>query len=152
MNEGLEDLDDPTKNVGNPSGGLMWMRNCLEEWFCLELLRRIIARMISKASTNRTSNWPIETNQLSDQEQLLGKAKSDCKQITKNNCLARLANLAKAKTNWEAIDQTIRINVNIADGIRWGLELAKSLDQGLEIWTSQGLRTDKKSLWFRRLM
>ena len=42
--------------------------------------------------------------------------------------------LAKAKTNWEAIDQTITITANIPDGIGWGPELARGLDQGLKVW------------------
>ena len=37
--------------------------------------------------------------------------------MIENNGLARPAILAKAKTNWEAIDWTITITANIADGI-----------------------------------
>ena len=40
--------------------------------------------------------------------------------------------MVKAKTNQKAIDQTIIIIANIAEGIGWGPELAKGLDQGLE--------------------
>ena len=60
MDEGLEGLDDPAKSTGNPGGGPMWMRDCLGEWFRLELLRRMIARTISKTSTNQTNDQPTD--------------------------------------------------------------------------------------------
>ena len=94
MNEGLESLNDLAKSVGNLDGGPILMRDCLEEWFCLEPLRRKIAKMISKASTNRTNqpikltiDWSIPTDQ-----------------VIKNDSLARPATLAKAETNQEAIN------------------------------------------------
>ena len=64
--------------------------------------------------------------------------------------------LAKAKTNREAIDQTITITNNIADSIGWGLELVRGLDQGLEVWNRPGARSRLRRPWrfrrFRRLM
>ena len=62
-------------------------------------------------------HWPIETNRPSDQRQLIGEAKSTCKQVTENNGLARPTTLARAETSWETIDQTITITASIADSI-----------------------------------
>ena len=56
IDEGLEGLDDSAKSVGNLGGGPMWMRDCLGKEFRLKSLRKMIARMISKASTNQTNN------------------------------------------------------------------------------------------------
>ena len=58
MDKGLEGLDNLAKSTNNPGGNLMYMRDCSREWFCLELLKKMIARMISKASTNQTHDWP----------------------------------------------------------------------------------------------
>ena len=70
---------------------------------------------------------------LIDQKKLLDKAKNACKQIIKNNGLARPTTFAKAKTNQEAINQIVTIIINIADDIKWGTELARSLNQGLNV-------------------
>ena len=48
---------------------------------------------------------------------MLGEAKNACKQITEKDGLAKPKTLAKAQTNWAAIDETIIITANIADGI-----------------------------------
>ena len=47
---------------------------------------------------------PIETNRPSNRRQLIGKTESACKQITKNNGLARPTTLARAKTSQKTID------------------------------------------------
>ena len=60
---------------------------------------------------------PIETNQPTDWGWLIGEAKSARKQVTKNDGSARPMTLARAETSWEAIDRTITITVNVADGI-----------------------------------
>ena len=62
-------------------------------------------------------HWPIETNRLTDRGRLIGEAESACKQVTENNGSARPTTLARAKTSWEVIHQTITITANIADGI-----------------------------------
>ena len=43
MDEGLKDLDDPAKCSSNPDGGLILIRDHLEEWFRFELLKKMIA-------------------------------------------------------------------------------------------------------------
>ena len=48
---------------------------------------------------------------------MLKKAEKACKQISKNDGLAKPTTLAKAKTSQEAIDWIITITANIADGI-----------------------------------
>ena len=99
-------------------------------------------------------HWPIEINRPSNQgsligkannnsvpsnhEQLLGKAESARKQITENNDLVSPTTLAKAETNWKAIDQMITITANITDGIEWDSESARGLDQSLKIWNRSG--------------
>ena len=91
----------------------------------------MIARTILKASTNQTNDQPTNwTNQwikpTIDQSRPTDR-------VIENNGLARPATLAKTETNWEAIDQIITITANIVDGIGWGLESARDLDQGLEV-------------------
>ena len=83
-------------------------------------------------------DWPIETNRPNDRGWLIGEAESACDQVNENDGSARPMTLARAKTNWEAINRTISITANIADGIGWGSESARSLDQGLEVWNWLG--------------
>ena len=60
--------------------------------------------------TNQPSDWAQLIGQaninlaLSNQKQLFDKAKSACKQITKNDGLPRPTTLAKAKANRKSID------------------------------------------------
>ena len=107
--------------------------NCLQIKKLIELIEPI---------KQYWKHWPIKTNQpsnwgqliseaninsaSSNWKQLFGKAKSACEQIIENDGLARLTTLAKAETNQKAIDQTITITANIADGVRWGPELARN--------------------------
>ena len=75
----------------------------------------MIARTISKASTNQNNDRPTDqTNQ--PIEQTIDRSRPT-DQVIENDGLARPATLAKAKINREAIDQTITITANIADGI-----------------------------------
>ena len=60
---------------------------------------------------------PIETNRPTDRGRLIGEAESARQQVTENDGSVRPTTLARAKTSWEAIDRTITITANIADGI-----------------------------------
>ena len=98
---------------------------------------------------------PIETNQPANWGRLIGEAKSARKQITENDDSARPTTLARAKTSREAIYRIITITANIADGIGWGPESAKGLDQGLEVWNwsetrSRPRRSDTQRVDVRR--
>ena len=62
-------LDDPAMCAGDLDGGPMWMRDCLGERFRLEPLWRMIARTISKASSNQINDRPIKTYRPSDRRQ-----------------------------------------------------------------------------------
>ena len=81
---------------------------------------------------------PIKTNRPTDRGWLIGKAESVCEKVTENDGSARPTFLARAETSWEAIDQTITITTNIADGIGWVPESTRGLDQGLEVWNRSG--------------
>ena len=83
-------------------GGLIWMCDRLVEWFRLKPLKKMIARMISKASTNQTNNQ--STNSTNQPIKLTIDQLRPTNQVIENDGLARPATLAKAKTNWEAID------------------------------------------------
>ena len=131
MDEGLEGLDNPAKSASDPGGSLMWMRDCLGEWFRLKPLKRIITKTISKVLTNQTNNWPTDWSNQLIKPTINQSRQTD--QVIENDNLARPATLAKAKTNQKAIDQTITITANIADSIGWGLELARVLNQRLEV-------------------
>ena len=70
MDERLEVyLNDPVICASDLGGGSMWMRDRSGEWFCLEPLRRMIAKTISKASFDRTNDQPIKTYWPSDRGQ-----------------------------------------------------------------------------------
>ena len=86
------------------------------EWFCLEPLGKMIAKRISKASTNETKDRPIDWTNKPIKPTIDWLRPTNW--VIENDGLARPATLAKAKTNWEAIDWTITIPTNIADGIR----------------------------------
>ena len=93
IDKGLEGLHHPAKSAGNPGRDLMWMRDCSGEWFRLEPLRKMIARMISKASTHWTNNWPTnQTNQLIKLtiDQLIN-------QVIKNDGFARPRDFSKSQ-------------------------------------------------------
>ena len=136
IDEGLKSLDNPAVCACNPVEGPMWMRNWSGEWFRYEPLRRMIARTLLKTLTNRTNDWPI--NQTNQPIKLSIHQLRLIDWIIKNDGLARPLTLAKAKTNWEAIDQTITITANIANGIKWGLGLVIGMDQGLEVLNRPG--------------
>ena len=150
MEEGLEViLDDPAICAGDPGGSPIWMRDYSREWFRLEPLKRMIARMILKASTHWTNNRPTDQTNQPIKPMIDRLRPTD--QVIKNNGLARPATLAKAKTNWEALDRTITITANIADGIKWCLESVKGLDQGLQIWNRPGVKNQPRRPWrFKR--
>ena len=95
INKGLEGLDDSAKSAGNLVGGLMWMRDRSGEWFCLEPLRRMIARTISKASTNRTNNWPA--NQTNQPIKATINQLRPTNRVTENDGLARPGNFGKSR-------------------------------------------------------
>ena len=147
INQDQESLDNPAICAVNPGGGPIWMRDCLRKWFCLELLRKMIARTISKASTNQTNNQP--TNQINQPiEPIIDRSRST-NQVIKNTSSARPAILTKAKTNQKAIDQMITITANIADDIGWGPELARGLDHWLEVsnWSWTRSQPRKPHTW-----
>ena len=149
MDEDLKGLNDSAKNAGNPGRGPMWMRDRSGEWFRLKPPRRMIARTISKASTNQTNDQPTNWTNQSIKPTIDQLRPID--QVIENNGLASPATLAIAETNREAIDWTITITANIADGIGWGLELVRGLNQGLEVQNRLGTRSKPRRPWrFRR--
>ena len=86
------------------------MRDCSGEWFRLEPLRRMIARTISKASSDWTNNWPIKTYQISDRKQA-NNQKPSTNQVTEVKQFIREwldCNKANnlSESGWIAIDLT----------------------------------------------
>ena len=84
MNKDLEGLDNPAKSVSNPSGGPMWMRDCLGEWFCLESLKKMIVKTILKVSTNQTNDQSI--NQINQTIELTINRSRPTNQVINNDC------------------------------------------------------------------
>ena len=149
MNKDLKSPDNLAICADDPDGGPLWMCNYSREWFRLEPLKRMIIRTILKALTNQINKQPI--NQINQPIEPTIDRSRLTNQIIENDGLARPATLAKAETNQNAIDQIITIIANIAHRIRWGLELATSLDQELEVWNRLGVWSQpRKLLRFRR--
>ena len=102
MDEVLESLDDLAKSVGNLGRDPMWMRDCSGEWFHLELLRRMIARTISKVSTNWTEDWPTDQTNQQIKPTIYWLRPTD--QVIENDGLARPDDFGKTqnqlKNNW----------------------------------------------------
>ena len=97
IDKGLEGLDYLAKSAGNSSRIPIWMRNCLGEWLCLEPLERMIARIISKASTNQINNQL--TNQTNQPIKPIIDQSRPTEQVIENDGSARPTTLAKAETN-----------------------------------------------------
>ena len=90
MEEGLKVyLDDPAICAGDSGGDSIWMRDCSGEWFCLEPLKKMIAKTVPKALTDWSwdwsnqwrANWPTHWPT---------KVMHHCPADLTNNCLVKL--------------------------------------------------------------
>ena len=120
----------------------------LREWLRLEPLRRMIARTISKASSDQTNerttenHWPTERPRSSNSSE---SGRIATKRAT------HLRAVGSRPTDQMIIQIQTRVQ---APPLRSGL--VRGLDQGLEVWNWPGARSRPRRFWrfkgFRRLI